>query len=105
MSLSEKEKMAALSVYMPDSTYRKLEIVSGYDVTPTQWVTYFSAADKDESGNVSQMEANMYLKTMTSLNSQQRAALWQATNAGWNPKSNPFSKSVSFKVQEKLKEE
>lgn len=105
MSMSEEEKMLALSAYMPESTYRKLEIVSGYDVTPTQWVTYFSAADKDESGNISQMEANMYLKTMTSLNSQQRAALWQATNAGWNPKSNPFSKSVSFKVQEALKEE
>lgn len=105
MSMSEEEKMLALSAYMPESTYRKLEIVSGYDVTPTQWVTYFSAADKDESGNISQMEANMYLKTMTSLNSQQRAALWQATNAGWNPKSNPFSKSVSFKVQEKLKKE
>ncbi len=105
MSMSEEEKMLALSAYMPESTYRKLEIVSEYDVTPTQWVNYFAAADKDESGKISQMEANMYLKTMTSLNSQQRAALWQATNPRWDPKNNPFNKSVSFKVQEALEEE
>ena len=39
----------------------------------------------------------------TALSEEQKAALWQMSNASWDPEKNPYSVSVGRKVQKALK--
>lgn len=48
-----------------------------------------TAADTDGNGSIKQSEAEAYLDTLPYSNSV-KAELWQAYNAGWAAKNNPY---------------
>lgn len=103
--MSAEQKTQALSVVMSESSYDKLVTVADYGVDPDKYVGYKKALqehDKDGNGNYSQEEVTAAIKSMSGLSKEEKAALWQATNKSWKPKSNPFSSSVATEVYDKL---
>lgn len=59
--------------------------------------------DRPETVTISQEDAEKALKAL-SLSKQEKAIIWQMTNAGWSEKSNPFSNSIGKRVKAEYKE-
>ena len=84
-----------------------------YGVTPDMYIEYrniLKTADKDNSGSVSQAEAEAAIDSISgdfgnglilgggSLTNEQKAVLWQLANSGWKGGSNPFNTAVGTAI-------
>lgn len=101
------------SLYTFANETAKLEVDPDYEISSTNaWVnkamqaeesgveavTYIQAraamkaadAANDDNGTIKQVEAETALRGMD-LTDEQRAVLWQLTNASWKPENNPFA--------------
>lgn len=86
---SEAKQDAMLRRYMSAETEAKYDTLRDSGVSPATYVAWYSAKYTygDGNGSWKQDELEKWLRENVSSRSQ-RAALWEATNAGW--KNNPF---------------
>lgn len=125
---SPADQMKALESVMNKSNYKKCVTAGSYGVDAETYVAFreaLEAGDKDGNGNISQAEAEAALDKLSGnlsdgerwlieltggsmpgvvyLTNTQLAVLWQLANPSWNPKNNPYSKSVGQAVQDIMK--
>lgn len=125
---SPTEQMKALESVMNKSNYKKCVTAGSYGVDAETYVAFreaLEAGDKDGNGSISQAEAEAALDKLSGnlsdgerwlieltggsmpgvvyLSNTQLAVLWQLANPSWNPKNNPYSKSVGQTVQDLIK--
>lgn len=82
----------------------KLQAVGDYGVDATEYGKVLDALGDDNvtQANVQAAIDAVYGRT-TNANRNEKAAMWQAMNKGWNPKNNPYSQNTGRKVQNALK--
>lgn len=84
--LAKKELLG--SEYNPKDRYAKIDkALKEARIDAAASILYFSVADRDGSGSISQEEAKRYLDS-SGLTSAQKSYLFALTNSGW--KSNPY---------------
>ena len=100
-NMSDEDKAKAIKeIYSDAGTYAKEEFLRSKGVSDTDiqfnklYVAVMSSkgkakADTDGNGSIRQVEAEAYLDTLPYLNSV-KAELWQAYNAGWAARNNPY---------------
>ena len=91
---------------MPAGANDKVLAAEEYGVDPEAWDTLKEELAKiNDNESVSQSEAKQALKAMTGLTDEQRAVLWQMQNKSWNPRNNPFDRSVGKEIHALLNQE
>lgn len=93
--------------YMTESTFEKVRISGGYDISPAQYIRYrdllISADAMNEdpekrNNSIDQNETAAALNGMLGLTNTQKAALWQLQNKSWKAGKNPFDTGVGQAV-------
>lgn len=97
MTDAEHIRLGALAGLMQDKELARFR--AGYDyVDSGTYVAFLTAWQETYPGeNKSQERVENVLRSMD-LTSQERAALWQMSNAGWKPDNNPYNKTVGREV-------
>lgn len=109
-------KYDAMAGVTSDSFGYKLSVLESNDIDASEYAEvtaemYDIAAariaklpedDRPETVTISQEDAEKALKA-ANLSKQEKAIIWQMTNAGWSEKSNPFSKSIGKRVKAEYK--
>lgn len=110
-------KYDAMAGVTSDSFGYKLNVLESNDIDASEYAEvtaemYDLAAariadlpeeDRPETVTISQEDAEKALKA-SNLSKQEKAIIWQMTNAGWSEKSNPFSNSIGKRVKAEYKE-
>ena len=110
-------KYDAMAGVTSDSFGYKLNVLESNDIDASEYAEvtaemYDIAAariadlpeeDRPETVTISQEDAEKALKA-SKLSKQEKAIIWQMTNAGWSEKSNPFSNSIGKRVKAEYKE-
>lgn len=94
LPFTEREKLAAARVMLPESTYNKVQLAADFGVSVAQYTSFYELLpkyDADGNGSYKHAEVQAALNNMSGLNKDQRAALWQLQTGG---KVNPYNTAV-----------
>ena len=99
-----EDQLAALSVVMSESQYRRVRVANNYAIRPDAYVKVqelLPKYDADGNGSYKQTEVTAAINGISGsmgMTTQQKAALWQLVTGSTSAKNNPYSKDVGQKV-------
>ena len=95
---------AALVGYKNEGLGLKLRAVSAYNVDANDYAGVLAAlGDNSLSYDNAKAAIDEAYGPTTDANRDEKAAMWQALNKGWDPRKNPYDPDVSEKVQSRLR--
>lgn len=106
-------KYEAMMSVVSDSAGYKIRVLQNYEISADLYAEataamYDAAAERiaelpederPERVNITQEDAKKVLKAMSGISNQEKAMIWQMTNAGWAVGKNPFSSTVGKKAK------
>lgn len=98
---SHDAQMKMLSEIMGESSFKKLQVATDYQVTPKTYVSVKQMLpdfDADGNGSYKSDEVRMCLNSIPHLKQEARAALWQMLTGSKSAKNNPYSVTVGKRV-------
>lgn len=98
--LKEDATKRALSGFMSDTQYKKLDVSYRCGVSPKVYITFQEAMAREEKNNQATVERVLDGIMMSE---EARAVLWQISDVGRSPGNNPYNRPVSRKVLEMYK--
>ena len=99
---TDKQKMIAME-YISASTYKVATVGQRYDVKLDVYLQGLSSADTDQSGGISQAEAEAFLDGLgSSVSWEDKAYLWQMLCSSSKWKNNPYSTSMGEEIWHSL---
>lgn len=98
--LKEDVTKRALSGFMSDTQYKKLDVSYRCGVSPKVYITFQEAMAREEQNNQATVERVLDGIMMSE---ESRAVLWQISDVGRSPGNNPYNRPVSRKVLEMYK--
>lgn len=98
--LKEDVTKRALSGFMSDAQYKKLDVSYRCGVSPKVYITFQEAMAREEKNNQATVERVLDGIMMSE---EARAVLWQISDVGRSPGNNPYNRPVSRKVLEMYK--
>lgn len=98
--LKEDATKRALSGFMSDTQYKKLDVSYRCGVSPKVYITFQEAMAREERNNQATVERVLDGIMMSE---ESRAVLWQISDVGRSPGNNPYNRPVSRKVLEMYK--
>ena len=85
-----------------DSLEEKLSVAEEYGISGGEWMEaeegFAQEREEAEAKSLTQEIAEAVIRNMDGLDRQERAAMWQLQNKGWNWKSNPFDRKVGREI-------
>lgn len=96
------DQIAALSMVMPESQFRNVEVARDMGVSPRSYVMLQEIKvrfDADGNGSYKQSEIQAAIDSMN-LSREERAVLWQLANGSSSARNNPYSSSIGQRVKD-----
>ena len=101
-SLTDGQKAEIFRSTGSDSLEEKLSVAEEYGISGGEWMEaeegFAQEREEAEAKSLTQEIAEAVIRTMDGLDRQERAAMWQLQNKGWNWKSNPFDRKVGREI-------
>lgn len=92
-----------------ESKDEKISMAETYGISGGEWMeaeeAFAREREEEEAKSLTQEIAEAVIRNMDGLDRQERAAMWQLQNKGWNWKSNPFDRKVGKKIYDQMHEE
>lgn len=92
-----------------ESKDEKISMAETYGISGGEWMeaeeAFAQEKEEEEAKSLTQEIAEAVIRNMDGLDRQERAAMWQLQNKGWNWKSNPFDRKVGKKIYDQMHEE
>ena len=101
-SLTDGQKAEIFRSTGSDSLEEKLSVAEEYGISGGEWMEaeegFAQEREEAEAKSLTQEIAEAVIRNMDGLDRQERAAMWQLQNKGWNWKSNPFDRKVGREI-------
>lgn len=85
-----------------ESKDEKISMAETYGISGGEWMeaeeAFAREREEEEAKSLTQEIAEAVIRNMDGLDRQERAAMWQLQNKGWNWKSNPFDRKVGREI-------
>ena len=101
-SLTDGQKAEIFRSTGSDSLEEKLSVAEEYGISGGEWMEaeegFAQEREEAEAKSLTQEIAEAVIRNMDGLDRQERAAMWQLQNKGWNWKSNPFDRKLGREI-------
>ena len=108
-SLTDGQKAEIFRSTGSDSLEEKLSVAEEYGISGGEWMEaeegFAQEREEAEAKSLTQEIAEAVIRNMDGLDRQERAAMWQLQNKGWNWKSNPFDRKVGREIYDQQRAE
>lgn len=94
-------QLAALCGRMSEKQYTKAQMAYDFGIDPDSYVAYYEIReqyDEDGNGSFTNAEVKAAVDSISGLDTQQRAALWQIVTGNTSAKNNPYDIETGQKV-------